>query len=499
MAGLIGNAPIYLNGVLSLFCVFVLPGLAFVSFLDIQNFPQRWFVAFLVSLAANHFLVTLIAALHFDPLATYRIAVVVLILAFVAGTMTRRYRTDATISPSGSVMRASDLGWLLLSLAGLAFTYSNVWKYGVPNVFGDGDILVSWNAWSLIWSQGHFPTSSLGYPQFIPTIWAVTYIFTGSTEQYFAFYIYIGLITLPIALSAMLVGRNGWWQPLIPGLVFIWFVAEIREPWLRSTLEQAFPDWVAAIFASCGAVLFVVNDDPDGRFDREKIVTSLTALCLVLIAAATKPLYGLFAVVILAGICTDACKHLDPKRRNRFVLGATGLLALFAILYAVNYAHLVARGMPNFPVTDLWERLSRASKLLNSNFTIPFRILLLAGLLLSPFLRRIRWLALPLYAGIWLWANTAAYDLRNVLGFLLMSAFIPLYAAAHRFLDERKIASEPRWRVPDGAVAAVLVLAIAGLTFSVAMSDNDLEAQIRRRSASHRCGDRIQSKDRGYT
>ena len=150
MAGLIGTAPIYLNGVLSLFCVFVLPGLAFVSFLDIQNFPQRWFVAFLVSLAANHFLVTLIAALHFDPLATYRIAVVVLILAFVAGTMTRRYRTDAAIFPSGSVMRASDLGWLLLSLAGLAFTYSNVWKYGVPNVFGDGDILVSWNAWSLI-------------------------------------------------------------------------------------------------------------------------------------------------------------------------------------------------------------------------------------------------------------------------------------------------------------------------------------------------------------
>lgn len=163
-------------------------------------------------------------------------------------------------------------------------------------------------------------------------------------------------------------------------------------------------------------MLFVVNDDPDGRFDREKIVTSLTALCLVLIAAATKPLYGLFAVVILAGICTDACKHLDPKRRNRFVLGATGLLALFAILYAVNYAHLVARGMPNFPVTDLWERLSRASKLLNSNFTIPFRILLLAGLLLSPFLRRIRWLALPLYAGIWLWANTAALTCGMSLG-----------------------------------------------------------------------------------
>src|SRR5260370_18114780 len=111
MAGLIGNAPIYLNGVLSLFCVFVLPGLAFVSFLDIQNFPQRWFVAFLVSLAANHFLVTLIAALHFDPLATYRILVVLLILAFVAGTMPQRHRPSATISPRAPLLRPPHPAW----------------------------------------------------------------------------------------------------------------------------------------------------------------------------------------------------------------------------------------------------------------------------------------------------------------------------------------------------------------------------------------------------
>jgi hypothetical protein len=43
-------------------------------------------------------------------------------------------------------------------------------------------------------------------------------------------------------------------------------------------------------------------------------------------------------------------------------------------------------------VTEWSDRVSRALKLLNSNFTPPFRFLVLAGLMLSPFLPRIRWL-----------------------------------------------------------------------------------------------------------
>jgi hypothetical protein len=192
-------------------------------------------------------------------------------------------------------------------------------------------------------------------------------------------------------------------------------------------------------------------------------------------AAATKPLYGLFALAILFAICADAWRYLDSSRRNRFIAGASGLLALFAISYAAYYAHLV-RGMPGFPVSnDLWERLARSITLFNANFTIPFRILVVAGLLLSAFIKRCRWLALPLFAGISLWANTAAYDLRNILGFLLIAAFIALHAAARHWLDRATIGREPQWRVPDAAVAAMLVFIALGLTFSVAMSDENLK------------------------
>jgi hypothetical protein len=133
MAGLIGNAPIYVNGLLSLLFVFVLPGLACASLLRIPDFPQRWFAVFLSSLIANHALVTLIAAFHLDPLLTYRIVACVVVVVPVVAMIVRRSRPAS--SPERSTLSASDLGWFAASLVALAITYFNVWKHGVPNIF----------------------------------------------------------------------------------------------------------------------------------------------------------------------------------------------------------------------------------------------------------------------------------------------------------------------------------------------------------------------------
>jgi hypothetical protein len=475
MAGLIGGAPIYANGLLSLLFVFVLPGLAFASLFRIPDFPQRWFVTFLTSLLANHLLVTLIAAFRLDPLLTYRVAACVVIIVPVVAAIVRRARLDAPAFMERSTLSASDLGWFVASLVALAITYFNVWKHGVPNIFNGGDVLVSWNAWATIWAHGNFPATAYGYPQLIPTLWAVTYIFTGSPEQYFAFYIYIGLIVLPILLNAMVLGRLSLWYPLVSGLAFIWFIAEIRTPWLRETLEQGFPDWVAAIFASCGVVLFAFSE-PNGRLDREKITNALLALCLVSLAAAIKPLHGLLALALLAGISTDAWKYLKPADRNRFLIAAAGLLSVLVILYAIYYTHLRNGGIPGFPVASaLEERLSRALDLLNSTFTIPFRIVFVLGLLLCPFVKRMRWFALPLYIAIATWANTSAYDLRNILSFLMIGAFVPLYVAVHRWLEPRALSRGPQWQARDGLVTAVLALATFGLTSPLAISDQRLQ------------------------
>ena len=116
MTGFLGFAPIYVNGLLAIFFVCVLPGLVLVRAFDIPDFPQRWFVIFLSSLTANHFLVTLIATLHLDPLTTYRIVTTVLIALLIFATVRKAAGSGNPVYRDRSVVLLSDIGWLLLSL-----------------------------------------------------------------------------------------------------------------------------------------------------------------------------------------------------------------------------------------------------------------------------------------------------------------------------------------------------------------------------------------------
>lgn len=506
MAGLIGSAPIYLNGVLSFFFVFALPGLTLVSFLDIPSFPQRWIVVLLTSLTFSHALVVLVATFHLDPLISFRVVAMALVGVLVAATIRQLNQPNGSLP--ASTLSASDLRLLLIGLVALGLAYFNVWKNAVPNVFGEGDVSISWNSWALIWSRGDFPSGypspSLGYPQFIPTIWAVTYIFTGSSEQYFAFYIYVGLITIPLLLTAMKLGRIGWWQPLVFGLTFVWFIAEIQEQWLRSSLEAGFPDWVVVVFALCGFALFVC-DAPTDRFDRSKMVNALAAICMLSIAAATKPLYGLVVIAFLFATIRDTRRLLEPASRRRFVMGAAGLIAVFVILYGIYYAHLTVRGMPAYHTTELSQRLAGAWKLFNSNFSLPFKAAVILGLLCGPFLPRIRWVMLPSYIAFAVWINTAGYDLRNVLGFLLIGLFITTHTATRVLLAQKTVVlRNAQWRAADGVVAAVVMVVALGLTSTLAVGDNDLkrrfaEDQLRRGQGVEFNREMARLLDRGCT
>jgi hypothetical protein len=161
-------------------------------------------------------------------------------------------------------------------------------------------------------------------------------------------------------------------------------------------------------------------------------------------------------------------------------MAAAGLVAIFVCAYALNYSHLAVRSMPYYPVSTVSERFIRAATLFNESFTIPFKFLVLAGLAMSPFLKRIRWLALPLAIGFFVWANTASYDLRNILGLLLISAAIPLYAAANAWLDAGPSSNGRRWSVPDAAVAAGWLTVSVGLTLTLALNDKELRERFAR-------------------
>jgi hypothetical protein len=480
--GLVSIAPVYLNGLLALFCIFLLPGTILVRAFDIPNFPLRMLVSFLSSLIANHFLVVLIAALHLKPLATYRVVFFFLIAlwAYLSIMDILQRRAPLGLHYGRAVAQTSDLLCLVASSALLWFAYRDAWA-SWPNIFAAGDVAVSWNRWAEIWAAGQFPTAAFGYPQFVPTIWAVTYIFTGSVEQYFAFYTYVILIFVPIVLVSMYLGRVRLSLGLIPVLAFAWLVSQIKEPWLRSTLLEGFPDWVAAVAGLCGVVLFATSR-PFPSFDREKITTALASLCLMLIAAAIKPLYGLLAVAILIRLCVDTARGPNPSDRKKFLIAAAAIFAGFAISYLVYFLHLSASSMPNYPVTSLAERFLRAANQLGGNLGLPFRIVAGLGVVLAFFLPRIRWLAFPLLLGFLLWANTASYDLRNVLGFLAISAAIPLLALERTVAISAaipswalvRVANEARWKIPDGAVIVTVATIAIGATFSFARNDADL-------------------------
>jgi hypothetical protein len=454
MAGLIPLAPWYVNGLLSLVCLLILPGLVLVQFFKIGDFPLRWLVVVLSSLTANHAFVTMVATFGGQPLNAYRFAVVVLAMLTI---ILLRFRGEFR----SSAVQSSDIRWMVIGAVALGFAYFNLWKAGVPRVFGAGDVSSSWNAWTLVWANGTFPSSSYGYPQFVPTIWALPYIFTGSSEHYFAFYIYVFLITVPLLLNSAILGRGGWQYPVAQGMVFVWFVAEIQEGWLRATLQNAFPDWIAAIFIFCGCVLFLTRDR---AADEETDWREICSLGFVTIAAATKPIAGLVAAFMFLEICREALLARRGNYSTRIAACAV-VLAIFALSYWLNYIHLSVRSLPNYPVADLSERLSRALHLFNSNFSIVFRLLVAAGLGLS--LWRARWLIVPLFVGLWLWADTASYDLRNALGLLLIAAFIPVYVLIEwwrsRAVRKPDLPSQRPVSDPAAASIATVLLMIATL------------------------------------
>jgi hypothetical protein len=284
-----------------------------------------------------------------------------------------------------------------------------------------------------------------------------------------------------MVLVSMYLGRVRLSLGLIPVLAYVWLVSQIKEPWLRSTLLEGFPDWVAAVAGLCGVALFA-SSSPSPAFDREKITTALASLCLILIAAAIKPLYGLLAVAILIRLCLDAARCSNQGDGKKFLMAAAAIFAGFVISYLTYFLHLAGPSMPHYPVTSLAERFLRAANQLDGILGLPFRIVAGLGVILAFFLPRTRWIAFPLLLGLLLWANTASYDLRNVLGFLAISAVIPLLAlerivaigTAFPSLALARVANRTSWKIPDGVVVLAVAAIAIGATFSFAQRDVDL-------------------------
>lgn len=456
--------PLYLKAVLALFIIFVVPGLLVVRVLKIDELPQRWLAVFLSSLTVNHLAVIIIAMLGAKPTVFYG----GMVLCFVVALIILEVR-QPKFSSAASEIRLSDVFWLLFSLIVLGATYSEVWQHGVPSAFDSGDVSISWNGWALTWAAGLFPASG-GYPQFVPTIWAVAYLVTGSQVQYFAFYCYLVLIVAPLVLNALVLGRVRWWLPLVQFSVFVCFITGTIEPGLRSnTLPAAFPDWVVVVFSFAGAAAFLSQRPPHQR----SFTILLLALFLECLAAAIKPVFGLFVVAFALAICVDALRNAEDRTlRIHVILAVVCLVSLFAAAYWIDLAYIGNYGLP-YQVgrpADAWQKFG-------SGFSVPVRILCFSGLFLSLVLPRARWLAFPLFVGIWIWADRTSYDLRNCLGLILIATLIPVDALARHYIKGGAGAFGRKWILGDTTVAVCALVALFFFSLPMAKGDKQLEAQ----------------------
>jgi hypothetical protein len=457
--------PLYLKAVLALFIIFVLPGLLVVRFLKIDELPQRWLAVFLSSVVVNHVAIVLIAAVGAKPAVIYAGMVPCLFVALVILELRRPKFMSAA-----SEIRSSDLFWLIFSLIVLGATYSEIWQRGVPAAFEAPDVSGAWNGWALGWAEGLFP-NSYGYPQFVSTIWSVAYVVTGSQLHYFAFHCYLVLIVAPLTLTAMVLGRLHWWLPLVQFAVFVCFIAGVIEPNLRTTLAHAFPDWVVVVFSFAGVAAFLSQRPPHQR----SFTILLLALCLECVAAATKPVVGLVVIAFALASCVDAVRHIeDRKLRMRIILAVVGLVSLFAIIYWIsNFTYLTgtyAVAARRNVAAPAWEKFS-------TGFSLAVRILCLSGLFLSLVLPRARWLALPLFAGILIWADRTSYDIRNAFAFVLIAALIPVDALARRTIKSDLGAFGRQWILRDTTVAASALVVLLLVSLPMAKPDKQLEAQ----------------------
>ena len=108
----------------------------------------------------------------------------------------------------------------------------------------------------------------------MPTIWAVTYIFTGSSEQYFAFYIYIVWLIVPIVLNAMILGRISRWHVLVPGFVFASIAIVVASlGWAGDRVDDGQVGWRRHPLRSSDAVSRSSSASSDLRRSRQRATT----------------------------------------------------------------------------------------------------------------------------------------------------------------------------------------------------------------------------------
>lgn len=301
----------------------------------------------------------------------------------------------------------------LFCLAGLLRAILGHW----PGVLEGWDAVVSWNRWAQDWSRGDWPFLTWGYPQLIPALWSVLYVWQQSTEIEFFVRILMGLFPLALVLvflAAFLHWRR--WSLLVAGAVA---TGLLLGPYLN-VLDTGYVD-VPVTFATllAGHWVMLAQRDPERRSRWLLYAAVATALAMM-----TKQ-----SGILALGLFAWGCWRCDP----RSLVWRRPLLALTVLTvpwYVMASLYESSESVLNYVTGDIYgdetlrQRIERA---LTQTLPVvlgigdhPTRnsvmaIVGIAGLLMALRDRNGRFCAVVGFGYVLVWAAFFSYDGRNLL------------------------------------------------------------------------------------
>lgn len=308
----------------------------------------------------------------------------------------------------------------LLSLLVYVFCVAGLLRVIVghwPGVLEGWDSVVSWNRWAQDWSRGDWPYLTWGYPQLVPALWSVLYVWQQSSEIEFFVRILMGLFPLALVL-VFLAAFVHWrrWSLLVAGAVT---TGLLLGPYLN-VLDTGYVD-VPVTFAIllAGHWIMLAQHDLERRSHWLLYAAVATALAML-----TKQ-----SGVVALGLFAWGCWRCDPRslvwRRPLLVLAV-----LTVPWYVLTWMYESSDSVITYVTGDIYgnetlrQRVERAL-----TATLPqvlgignhptrnsiIAILGIAGLLMALRDRNGRFCAVVGFGYVLIWAAFFSYDGRNLL------------------------------------------------------------------------------------
>lgn len=347
-------------------------------------------------------------------------------------------------------------------------------------IFTTWDAVASYNRWALSWAANSFPVQTWHYPQMVPILYSLPYVFMGNNEvQFFSFAIFLFFLPLSIAVClALQAYREYFFAALVLAAGNLaWFLE-------KNVINLGYADFPVLYFALLSLVTLLLWSRSGAAYGNSLLPLSM----LFAAGAAVTKQAGIFWLLLLPFAVGENAAH-RPTRRQMWRLGGFFfLLMAFAFSWYIYTEVLIFQGLLGSEVPhvtgsihegrSLFERWLRSVDLWPAVWCL--WLVALGGLAV----RGMRVIALMGLAYTLCWSLFFSYSLRNLsiaIPFLCWSAGIgswKVYACVKLRISRSRalVAKTTRGLLPLCGIG--LVISIGGcLLFSSAINHFLLDLQ----------------------